>query len=71
KASTDPLDPSTRSVAACFRHVCKSAGGGVPGIRRFFRGVGTTVFRAVPVNATVFPTFEWTAKTLNRVFPSE
>ena len=58
-------------MAACFRHVYNSAGGGVPGVRRFFRGVGTTVCRAVPVNATIFPTFEWTGKVLNRAFPPE
>eukprot|EP00752_Nemacystus_decipiens_P002352 g2222.t1 len=69
QASVDPLDPSTRSMAACFRHVYRQAGGGVPGVRRFFRGVGTTLVRAFPVNAAIFPTFEWTVKVLNQAFP--
>lgn len=70
KAAADPMDPNTRSMTACFRHVYKTAGGGVPGVRRFFRGVSTTVVRAVPVNAAIFPTFEWTVKVLNKAFPS-
>lgn len=56
-------------MTACFRHVYRQAGGGVPGVRRFFRGVGTTLVRAVPVNAAIFPTFEWTVKVLNQAFP--
>ncbi|CAN0420618.1 unnamed protein product [Ectocarpus fasciculatus] len=64
------MDPNTRSMTACFRHVYKTAGGGVPGARRFFRGVSTTLVRAVPVNAAIFPTFEWTVKVLNKAFPS-
>ncbi|CAM9997847.1 unnamed protein product [Pylaiella littoralis] len=70
QASVDPRDPSTRTMTACFRHVYRSAGGGVPGVRRFFRGVSTTLVRAVPVNAAIFPTFEWTVKVLNQAFPS-
>ncbi|CAN0374266.1 unnamed protein product [Ectocarpus sp. 12 AP-2014] len=69
QATADPMDPNTRSMTACFRHVYKTAGGGVPGVRRFFRGVSTTVVRAVPVNAAIFPTFEWTVKVLNKAFP--
>ncbi|CAN0054488.1 unnamed protein product [Scytosiphon promiscuus] len=70
QASLDPLDPSTRSMTACFRHVYRAAGGGLQGVRPFFRGVSTTLLRAVPVNAAIFPTFEWTVKVLNRAFPS-
>ncbi|CAB1096937.1 unnamed protein product [Ectocarpus sp. CCAP 1310/34] len=70
QAAADPMDPNTRSMTACFRHVYNTAGGGIPGVSRFFRGVSTTVVRAVPVNAAIFPTFEWTVKVLNKAFPS-
>lgn len=69
KASTDPRDPSSRSMTTCFRQLFTSAGGGVPGVKRLFRGVGTTLARAVPVNAAIFPTYEWTVKLLNQALP--
>eukprot|EP00903_Cladosiphon_okamuranus_P016983 g15655.t1 len=71
QASVDPLDPTTRNMTACFRHVYRQAGGGIPGVRRFFRGVSTTVVRAVPVNAAIFWTFESTVKVLNQAFPAK
>ncbi len=70
QASVDPLDPSMRTMTACFRHVYRQAGGGIPGTKRFFRGVSTTLVRAFPVNAAIFPTFEWTVRVLNQAFPS-
>lgn len=69
QAATDPLDPSSRSLSACLRSVYDSAGGGIPGVRRFYRGLGTTLLRAVPVNAAIFPTYEWTVRMLNEAFP--
>lgn len=57
-------------MTACFKHVYREAGGGLQGVRPFFRGVSTTVVRAAPVNAAIFSTFEWTVKMLNRAFPS-
>lgn len=57
-------------MTACFRTVYDSGGGGVPGVRRLYRGLVTTVVRAVPVNAVIFPTFELTVTALNKVFPS-
>lgn len=63
------MDPSTRTMVACFRSLYLGAGGGIIGVNRFFRGCGTTLLRAVPVNAVIFPTFEWTVKLLNQVAP--
>lgn len=70
QASTDPMDPYSRSMITCFRSLYREAGGGVPGVSRFFRGVGTTVVRAFPVNAVIFPVYEWTVKIMNQASPS-
>ena len=36
------------------------------GMKFFFRGLGVTVFRAFPVNAIIFPVYEYTLFELNR-----
>ncbi|CAM9593759.1 unnamed protein product [Discosporangium mesarthrocarpum] len=66
QASESQLPSGARSMSACFRTLFQEAGGGLRGCQRLFRGVGTTVARAVPVNAVIFLTYEWSVELMQR-----
>eukprot|EP00611_Tribonema_gayanum_P020393 TRINITY_DN3714_c0_g1_i1.p1 TRINITY_DN3714_c0_g1~~TRINITY_DN3714_c0_g1_i1.p1 ORF type:complete len:344 (-),score=102.66 TRINITY_DN3714_c0_g1_i1:239-1270(-) len=59
QAMADCLSKEATSVVACAKIMYKEGG-----FKIFFRGLGTTMLRAFPVNAAIFPTYEYTARLL-------
>lgn len=63
QATLDTRSPMARSMVECARAMYREGG-----IHPFLRGLPTTMVRAFPVNAVVFPAYEWTVRALTPIF---
>mmetsp|Transcript_3962 Transcript_3962/g.6200 ORF Transcript_3962/g.6200 Transcript_3962/m.6200 type:complete len:285 (-) Transcript_3962:170-1024(-) len=66
KTKIQMSDSSPRSTLVVLKDICR-----VHGLRYLYRGLGTTIVRSLPVNAVVFPVYEFSSAALNAFVDEE